>query len=65
MTNERMLELILLNYYIDQYYTADSCLNNMLVQCGLDLNDNIFDRRAELEVEFLKPYVIDNTSKED
>lgn len=62
MTTERMLELIILNKFMDRY-------NNMSPQAKTLICEKICiskmdERILMLEEEFLAPYVIDNTSRE-
>lgn len=61
MTTERMLELIILNKFMD---------NNMSPQvkaltCEKIRISEMEERRLMLEEEFLDPYVIDNAEKSE
>lgn len=63
MTTERMLELIILNKFMDRY-------NNMSPQvktltCEKIRIPEMEERRLMLEEEFLDPYVIDNAEKSE
>lgn len=61
MTTERMLELIILNKFMDRY-------NNMSPQaltCEKIRISQMEERRLMLEEEFLDPYVIDNAEKSE
>ena len=63
MTTERMLELIILNKFMDRY-------NNMSPQvkaltCEKIRISQMEERRLMLEEEFLNPYVIDNAEKSE
>ena len=62
MTTERMLELIILNKFMDRY-------NNMPPQakaliCEKICISKVDERILMLGEEFLAPYEIDNTSRE-
>ena len=63
MTTERMLELLILNKFMDRY-------NNMSPQvkaltCLQLCISKMDERRFMLEEEFLNPYVIDNAEKSE
>lgn len=65
MTPKDMLELLILEQYCKEMLENDPELSDMRFQ-GKKLDAfKMYDRCISLKNEFLKPYVIDNTSKED
>lgn len=63
MTTERMLELIILNKFMDRYNNMSSQVKTLT--CETISISEIEERRLLLEEEFLEPYVIDNAPKGD
>lgn len=63
MTTERMLELIILNKFMDRYNNMSSQVKTLT--CKTISISEMEERRLLLEEEFLEPYVIDNASKGD
>lgn len=61
MTTERMLELIILNMFMDRYRDMAPQVR-ALTEETISISQ-IDERRYILEREFLAPYVIDNTPK--
>ncbi len=63
MTTERMLELIILNKFMDRYNNMSSQVKALT--CETISISEMEKRRLLLEEEFLEPYVIDNAPKGD
>ena len=63
MTTERMLELIILNKFMDRYNNMSSQVKTLTCET-LSISE-MEERRLLLEEEFLEPYVIDNAPKGD
>jgi hypothetical protein len=63
MTTERMLELIILNKFMDRYNNMSSQVKTLT--CKTISISEMEERRLLLEEEFLEPYVIDNAPKGD
>ncbi len=63
MTTERMLELIILNKFMDRYNNMSSQVKTLT--CETISISEMEERRLLLEEEFLEPYVIDNAPKGD
>lgn len=62
MIKERMLELLILERIIEQSKPEYTILNFKDKEYD---NQKIYDRFAELLEEFLEPYVIESTLKEE
>lgn len=58
-----MLELIILNKFMDRYNNMSSQVKTLT--CKTISISEMEERRLLLEEEFLEPYVIDNASKGD
>lgn len=63
MATERMLELIILNKFMDRYNNMSSQVKTLT--CETISISEMEERRLLLEEEFLEPYVIDNAPKGD
>lgn len=63
MTTERMLELLILNKFMDRY--NDMPLQAKALTCEVICIPQVEERRYMLEKEFLDPYVIDNAEKSE
>ena len=63
MTTERMLELLILNKFMDRYNNMSSQVKTLT--CETISISEMEERRLLLEEEFLEPYVIDNAPKGD
>lgn len=67
MINERMLELLVLNSLLSGVNTKEFKENNGILplNTGEEVDGNkLVERQSELAMEFLRPYVIDKSSKE-
>lgn len=62
MTTERMLELLILNKFMDRYNMSPKVkgLTEKMISIP-----QVEERRYMLEKEFLNPYVIDNAEKSE
>lgn len=61
MTTERMLELLILNKFMDRYMSPKvKGLTEKVISIP-----QVEERRYMLEKEFLDPYVIDNAEKSE
>lgn len=58
-----MLELIILNKFMDRYNNMSSQVKTLT--CEIISISEMEERRLLLEEEFLEPYVIDNAPKGD
>ena len=66
MIHERMIELSILETFVTQIYEQmeDGVSEFVFQEQKIDVN-KLIQRYINLKREFLQPYVIDNTSKED
>ena len=65
MTPKDMLELLILEQYCKEMLEATDDLSDVGFQHNKLDGQKMLDRCVALKSEFLKPYVIDNASKED
>lgn len=63
MTTERMLELLILNKFMDRYNDMSPKVKG-LAEKMISI-PQVEERRYMLEKEFLDPYVIDNAEKSE
>lgn len=63
MTTERMLELLILNKFMDRYNDMPPKVKG-LTEKMISI-PQVKERRYMLEKEFLDPYVIDNAEKSE
>ena len=63
MTTERMLELLILNKFMDRYNDMSPKVKGLT--CEKIRISEMGERRLMLEEEFLDPYVIDNAEKSE
>ena len=64
MTTERMLELLILNKFMDRYNNMSPKVKALTCEKMISI-PQVEERRYMLEKEFLDPYVIDNAEKSE
>lgn len=66
MIHEQMIELMILDRFVRDLTDADYVSGASFSYNGKNIDcEKMIDRYIYLKSEFLKPYVIDNASKED